>query len=95
MPGGVGPMNSVDEPVHPTLGKAGGGLPGQRIDAAIGVRDQNAEHNPNLIWITGEFFNVGRARDALYHVASQKARVSYICISYTSGLTKFDLSISE
>ncbi|KAF8316159.1 hypothetical protein DL93DRAFT_2030902, partial [Clavulina sp. PMI_390] len=31
-------------------------------------------YNPNTIWITGEFFNVGRARDALYQLAGHKTK---------------------
>lgn len=37
-------------------------------------------YNPNIIWITGEFFNVGRARDALYHLAAHKVRVRILFI---------------
>jgi len=32
-------------------------------------------YNPNIIWITGEFFNVSRARDALFQLAAVKVRV--------------------
>lgn len=29
-------------------------------------------HGPNIIWITGEFFGVQRARDMLYQLAANK-----------------------
>lgn len=47
------------------------GLNGASTTAALG-------YNPNIIWITGEFFNVGRARDALYQLAAHKVRVEYL-----------------
>ncbi|KAF8343016.1 uncharacterized protein EI90DRAFT_3031069 [Cantharellus anzutake] len=74
-PGSMGAANSVNEPVHPTMGRTNGGSPDGRNGSPPGSGgDQSVDYNPNLIWITGEFFNVGRARDALYQLASQKVR---------------------
>ena len=38
--------------------------------------------NPNVIWITGEFFGVQRARDMLYQVAHTK-----VCPAGSMGMT--------
>lgn len=40
--------------------------------------------NNNVIWITGEFFGVQRARDMLFQVSLHKVRVSsYILVSFS------------
>lgn len=43
--------------------------------------------NPNIIWITGEFFGVQRARDMLFQVSMGKVRPSMSI--HKSALTEF------
>ncbi|KAI9572663.1 cytoplasmic protein [Boletus coccyginus] len=55
--------------VTPSVGTNGNSPPGQ----AQGSQYQQA-HNPNIIWITGEFFGVQRARDMLFQLSANKSK---------------------
>ena len=58
--------------VSPSVGTNGSVQPGQ----IQGSQHQQA-HNPNVIWITGEFFGVQRARDMLFQLSVNKARFAF------------------
>ncbi|KAF8559398.1 cytoplasmic protein [Imleria badia] len=55
--------------VGPELGTNGNSPPGQTQS----TQHQQA-HNPNVIWITGEFFGVQRARDMLFQLSANKSK---------------------
>ncbi|KAF9229657.1 cytoplasmic protein [Gyrodon lividus] len=52
-----------------SIGTNGGGQVGQ----PQGSQHQQG-HNPNVIWITGEFFGVQRARDMLFQLSANKSK---------------------
>jgi hypothetical protein len=57
------------ELVSPSIVTNGNSPPGH----AQGSQHQQA-HNPNIIWITGEFFGVQRARDMLFQLSANKSK---------------------
>lgn len=67
--------------VTPSVGTNGNSPSGQ----AQGSQHQQA-HNPNVIWITGEFFGVQRARDMLFQLSVNKVcSVPCVCESSSPG----------
>jgi hypothetical protein len=61
------------ELVSPSIVTNGNSPPGH----AQGSQHQQA-HNPNIIWITGEFFGVQRARDMLFQLSANKVRCAFM-----------------
>lgn len=66
-------------PLHAVLGSSSAPVP---MAAPLVPGIPPPRHNNNVIWITGEFFGVQRARDMLFQISVLKVRVSLFTFSH-------------
>lgn len=60
-------------PLHAVMGSSTAPVP---LAAPLVPGIPPPRHNNNVIWITGEFFGVQRARDMLFQISVHKVRVT-------------------
>ena len=86
------PLHSRNSAITPPTNNAtnGNGTSSRNGSASpdSGSSEEGLSYNPNVIWITGEFFGVQRARDSLYQLAMNKVRSKTIISRDTAILPR-------